>query len=474
MVNAPSNSYNWAGMGIKPFKSSSDDSADYVDRDKPVQPTYLVKYSSHDSNVEVDEDEDTANIGGVTTIIGYDRKGVSSSPEITTNMLFGEGLEQNIYGALGGLLEKTDSTYMSGEKDITVSVTTSASDKNNAKNYPRYMYVFEPTSKNRAKLPLFTETKGFNFWEPKTEDTYDYSEHGAKPKIMDNLMVDTLTLKMEADGDITSEVSYKGDAPIYNVAKHEATKTTKQKSSRVGQGNITIYYGSPDTVVKDPHKDTTALNEAKLVSTSCVNELQIEINNNLDDSKCFNSKFGVNTYDVGNFECEITGTFELNRKLTHEEAQWITSDEKGYFASEESYIRQILVCIEGVPILDNEGNKIVNTDGKVLDYKLFMSFPKVNISEWKPSEDGDDTATIEFTGHTILSTGATDGNVDNAPCTFTCYSTENVLNSGTEYDMTGLDGKTISRGSSEYIDPVIHYDSWRTSTTSSSGTSNGS
>ena len=61
------------------------------------------------------------------------------------------------------------------------------------------------------------------------------------PKILDNLIVDTCTFDLKAGGDINIEMAYKGDAPIYNVAR-DVTKTFKKKASKVTQNNIKIYY----------------------------------------------------------------------------------------------------------------------------------------------------------------------------------------------------------------------------------------
>ena len=52
MVNAPSNSYNWAGIGLKPKKTDGT-----FDHNVPVQPKYMIKYSKHDSKIEIDDSE---------------------------------------------------------------------------------------------------------------------------------------------------------------------------------------------------------------------------------------------------------------------------------------------------------------------------------------------------------------------------------------------------------------------------------
>ena len=91
MVNAPNNTYNWAGIGLKPKKTDGT-----FDHNVPVQPKYMIKYSKHDSKIEIDDSEDSANIGGSTTTIGYDRESVTSSPSYTTKILFGEGGEHDI------------------------------------------------------------------------------------------------------------------------------------------------------------------------------------------------------------------------------------------------------------------------------------------------------------------------------------------------------------------------------------------
>lgn len=485
MVNAPSNSYNWAGIGLKPKKADGT-----FDHNAPVQPKYIIKYSKHNSNIKIKDSEDSANIGGATTTIGYDRESITSSPAITTNILFGEGVEHDIYCALGGKnnvgvkdVEAT-STFKSDRTSTKVTGDESSGYKDADNNkvdkdgyflddsghrtskdvtetVTRQFYLFSPTAENRAALPLSTETKGFNFWT--TESTT-----GAKdivyPKILDNLIVDTLTFNLKAGGDITTEVAYKGDAPIYNVAR-DVTKTFKKKSSKVTQNNVKIYYGAPDNLVTNPYalqkESGKSIDEimsgAKLVSTSCVNDLKIKIDNNLNDSKCFNSEMGVNTFDVGNFEAEVSGTFEVNRKLAREEAEWITGSKEGYYASTDSYVRQILVCIEGVPIYDSHGNKVY-VDNKLLDYKLFMSFPKLVINEWKPSEEGDDTATIDFTGKTILSIEDTAGNETSAPCIFSCYSTPGVISYSDPYNLTKADGSQLARDKAEenYKEPSVY------------------
>ena len=485
MVNAPSNSYNWAGIGLKPKKADGT-----FDHNVPVQPKYMIKYSKHDSKVEIDDSEDSANIGGSTTTIGYDRESVTSSPSYTTKILFGEGVEHDIYCALGskdnvGVKDvEATSKYTSARTNSKVTGDESSGYKDAENNKVdkdgyflddsgnkttkqvtesviRQYYIFAPTAENRENLPLSTETKGFNFW---TTESSTNAKDVLYPKILDNLIVDTCTFDLKAGRDINIEMEYKGDAPIYNVAR-DVTKTFKKKASKVTQNNIKIYYGAPDTLIYNPYaleKESgksidEIMEEANLISTSCVNELKIKIDNNLDDSDCFNYEMGVNTYDVGNFEAEVSGTFEVNRKLAREEAEWITGSKEGYYASTESYIRQILVCIEGIPILDSQGNKVY-VDDKLLDYKLFMSFPKLNISDWKPSEDGDDTATIEFTGKTILSIEDTAGNETSAPCIFSCYSTPDVISYSEPYTLTKLDGSDLNRDKAEtnYKEPSVY------------------
>lgn len=382
-MSAPSNSFNYAGIGLRSETT-----------DKPVKPTTFIKYSKHDSNLKEETSEDSANIGGSTTTIGYDRTDFTSAPEITDKLRFKEGLELFCYAALGGDVAGTaDGDPVSDTKDGSTY------------NIQRYKYVWQPSS-SRESLPMLTELKGFNMWTTPTA-----TQRSLHPKIIDHLKVDEMEIKLEAKGDLTIKPKFKGDAPIYNTAAADQSKTFLPKSRNVKADNVTVYYGS-----QDAEGTTDAEIKANLVSSSCVQEITIKLNNNLSDSECFNEEFGMNTSDEGNFECTVSGKFELNRATALEEAAWVTGRTDGIWASSDPYIRQIIVELAGIPILKNDGTP------SGLYYQMDMRFPRLSIDKWEPSEDGDDAATVEFEGKAILSTGATDGNVQNAPCIFTCYT----------------------------------------------------
>lgn len=374
-MSAPSNSYNYAGIALKDNVNPA-----------PAQPTIFLKYSDFSSNIEEETSEDTANIGGSTTLIGYDRTQVNTSPEYTDKLRFKEGLELLCYGALGGDREGTPISDTGFDDPV------------------RYSYTWQPAS-SRETLPTFTMVKGFNMW---TTESSTGAADVLKPKIYDNLKIDELEFKFEAKGDIQVTSKFMGDAPIFNVVPADITKTFFAKSRNVKQDDVTIYYGSPDT---------TSLSE--LSSSECVKDLTVTFKNNLSESECFGLEFGKNSADEGNFECEISGTFELNRATAREEAAWITGTKEGYYARTEIYERQFVVVINNVDILIyNEETEEYEDSG--LDYELVIKLPKVAISKWQPSESGDDSATVEFEGATILSTEATDGNVGTAPAIVTC------------------------------------------------------
>ena len=386
-MSAPSNSYNYAGIGLRSKTV-----------DKPVKPSVFIKYSKHDSNMKEETSEDSANIGGSTTIIGFDRSGFSCEPEITDKLRFKEGLEMYCYGALGGDLA---GTAVAKDK-VTITPTSGE-----PYDIQRYKYIWQPSGK-RESLPTFTELKGFNLW---TTESTPGANDVLKPKIIDHMKMDELEIKLEAKGDLVITPKFMADAPVYNVADAEQSKTFLPKSRNVKAGNVTIYYGSSDVA-----GSTDDVIKESLVSSTCVKEITIQINNNLSASECFNEKFGINNADEGNFECTVSGTFELNRATALEEGAWVTGSKDGHYATTDTYVRQIIVDVDGVPILDKE-NK--NTS---LDYALSMRFPRLAINKWEVSEDGDDSATVEFEGKTILDTGVTDGNVQNAPCIFTCFT----------------------------------------------------
>lgn len=412
-MSAPSNSYNWAGLGLK----------DPNDTNKsPVKPQVFIKYSKHDSNIKETTSEDSANIGGSTTTIGFDRTQLVASPEITDKLRFKEGLEIDCYVALGG------DRIGTAEKTATGKKTTDGTTAD--ETIQRYVFNWSPRA-NRETLPLLTETKGFNMW---TTESATGANDALRPKIIDNMKLDEMEIKLEAKGNLTIKPKFAGDAPIFNVADGDMSKTFLPKSRNVKQANVSIYYGSPNTTAVDV--DTL---KEELVSSSCVKDITIKLNNNLTSAECFNEEFGKNSQDEGNFEATVSGTFELNRATAREEAAWVTGDKLGVWATTDTYIRQILVAIEGIPILDSDGNEVKTTDGDIFDYKLFMRFPRLAIDKWELSEDGDDTATVDFEGKTILEVGATDGNVQNAPCIFTCYTDLPRLDYPSERSTTATD-----------------------------------
>lgn len=369
-MSAPSNSYNYAGIALK-------DAVNPL----PAQPTVFIKYSDFNSNIEEETSEDNANIGGSTTLIGYDRTQVNTSPEYTDKLRFKEGLELLLYGALGGDRIGTK------EQDVE-----------------RYDYTWQPAS-NRAELPKFTMVKGFNMW---TTPSAVGANDVLHPKIYDNLKIDELEFKFEAKGDIEVSANFKGDAPIFNVVPADISKTFSPKSRNVKQDNVTIYYGSPDC------SDVSCLS-----SSECVKELTVTFKNNLEDDECFGLPFGTNSQNEGNFECEISGTFELNRATAREEGAWVTGDKDGVYASTDIYERQFWVVIDKVPII-KWNSSTGKWDDTGLDYQLTIKLHKTAVSKWNPSESGNDPATVEFEANTILSTAFTDGNVGNAPVTVLC------------------------------------------------------
>lgn len=370
-MSAPSNSYNYAGIALKAPTDTL-----------PAQPTIFIKYKELKSNLKEETSEDNANIGGSSTLIGYDRTQFNTEPEYTDKLRFKEGLELLLYGALGG--------DRIGTKE--------------APDVDRYLYTWQRGA-DHVSLPTFTMVKGFNMW---TEESSQGADDVLHPKIYDHLKIDELEFKMEAKGDIEVSPKFKGDAPIFNVVPADISKTFSPKSRNVKQDNITIYYGSPDCD-----------NIQCLSSSECVKELTITFKNNLNEDECFGTPFGQNSQDEGNFECEIKGTFEMNRATAREEAAWVTGDKKGYYASTDIYERQFWVVIDKVPIIiwNPSTGKWEKTG---LDYQLNIRLPKAHISSWETSESGDEASTVEFEADTILSTAFTDGNVGTSPVIVTC------------------------------------------------------
>lgn len=334
-----SNSFNYGQLVLKEERE-----------DDPAKPTIGIKFSEFDDGLEFEEKEDTANVGGPTTTIGYDRTGAPTNPTFTDSLRWNECLEHILYGIVGGqrVGTKVGSTGL-------------------------YKYVLSNNG-DYDELPLFTILKGFNRWNVEGPN----GEAPVAPEIYDNAQINEVEIKLSTDDTLSVTATFVSDAPLSGVAEADPTLVYKARSSKILKDHIKILMGDTDLELEE------------LQSASCIKELTIKLNNNLEVTSCFGDKFGENSADSTDFTGEISATSELNRTNFITRRKHLTGEADGVRVSQEVYLQQIAVVVDGPFVLDSENKP---TSDK---YGLLIHFPIINITKAKPSQSGNDAGTFEL------------------------------------------------------------------------------
>lgn len=338
-MSGASNSFNYGQLALKENRS-----------DGPAKPTNGIKFSEFDDGLEFEEKEDTANVGGPTTTIGYDRTGAPTNPTFTDTLRWNEGLEYILFGLIGGQ-----------------RVGTQIEDKE------LYKYRFTNNG-NYEELPLFTFLKGFNMWNVEGPN----GEAPVAPEIFDNAQVNEVEIKLSTDDTLSVQVTFVSDAPLSGVAEADPTLVYKARSSKILKDHIKILMGDTDLTLEE------------LKSASCIKELTIKVSNNLEVTSCFGDKFGENSADATDFTGEISATSELNRTNFTTRRKHLTGKADGVRVSQEIYLQQIAVVVDGPFVLDSENKPTTDK------YSLLIHFPVINVTKAKPSQSGNDAGTFEL------------------------------------------------------------------------------
>lgn len=338
-MSGASNTFNYGQLVLKENRD-----------DGPGKTTIGIKFSEFDDGLEFEEKEDTANIGGATTTIGYDRTGAPTNPTFTDALRWNEGLEHILYGLFGG---QRVGTEISGTG----------------------LYEYRLSNNgNYEELPLFTILKGFNMWNIMGPD----GEEPITPELFDNAQVNEVELKLSTDDTLSVSVTFVSDAPLSGVADADPTLVYKAKSSKIVKDHIKILMGDTDLTLEE------------LRSASCIKELTIKLSNNLEVSSCFGDKFGVNSSDSTDFTGEISATSELNRTNFLTRRKHLTGKSDGVRVSQEIYEQQIAVLVDGPFVLDSDNKPTSDR------YGLLVHFPVINVTKAKPSQSGNDAGTFEL------------------------------------------------------------------------------
>lgn len=327
--------FNYSGLGLKANSNSN-----------PVQPTIFLK-SEFDNTDDVGTKDDTGYIGAVSTKLGVTRTSASGEVTLKDSLRWKEGLELFFFAMFGGNMEGIPSTETNEEG--------------------LFVYNFGDSE----NLPYVTIIQGYNALDGTL-----------KPVIYDNAIINSLKLSLGDDGDITVEIGFLNDYPMYNIVSADPTRVYAPVSKIVSKANVKIGIGDVGSDDED------------LTMTDCIKSMDIEFNWNSENTNCYSGQFGKNNLGRGDLSSDVNYTMNLNKNNILLETKFATGKADGHYVKEEVFEQRVVLFIDGYK---------VGTDSKT---SLRLEIPIIALKPPKRNKSGDeDTIEVESNAQIELATG---------------------------------------------------------------------
>lgn len=344
-------SFHCWGIGIKQ-RNSDGSSPSY-----PVTAMIMARGTDFEPNTEFETDDYEGHSGTKTLVLQSDRKTVTSEPEYEHGVVFGECQEEYWYLTLGNFTRTVAGT----NADLTPAQI--ASDDEMA-----VQWVFDQDLLHPKPLPRATIT---NQYMMTLRDAVVY----------DDCMMNEFSISADNDG-IKCNPKYKSSAPYMNQPNQ--TINTAPKLNKLGKDDIRVYIIDVDTDFDE------LTDEQKLaLQYDCIMSLEMNFNNNIEDSECLNTEFGKLAGDEGKFEGD--GNFELKWNPTSAFLidQYYSGKKHGVKATTEPLFRQVIVEMYGALIGEAQQGETQYRN------MIRIRLPKVEITKADSGMSGDETKTLE-------------------------------------------------------------------------------
>ena len=346
MANSYLESFHAWGLGIKP-QNADGSSVNY-----PVTAMIMARGTDFEPNIEFETDDYEGHSGTKTLVLQSDRKTVTAEPEYSHGVVFGECQEEYWYLTLGNY----ERTKYGTESDLTAQEL--ASDDEIA-----VQWVFNQDLENPKPLPRATLTN-------------QYMMTLRDAVIFDDCMMNTYTISADNDG-ISCNCQYKSSAPLMNQPNQ--VLNVAPKLNKLGKDDIRVYILDMDT-------DFDELTDAQKLELQydCIMSLEMNFNNNIEDSECLNTEFGKLAGDEGKFEGD--GSFEIKWNPTSAFLidEYYSGAKHGVRPTTEPLFKQIIVEMYGALIGETQTRNMIR-----------IKLPKVEITNADSGMSGDETKTLE-------------------------------------------------------------------------------
>ena len=346
MANSYLESFHCWGVGIKP-QNQDGTSVNY-----PVTAMIMARGTDFEPNVSFETDDYEGHSGTKTLVLQSDRKTVTAEPEYSHGVVFGECQEEYWYLTLGNYTR----TKYGTENDLTAQELESD-------DVIPVQWVFDQDLLHPKPLPRATITN-------------QYSMTLRDAIIFDDCMMNEYSLSVDGDG-ITCNPKYKSSAPLMNQPNQVIN--IAPTLNKLGKDDIRVY-------IIDLDVDFDELTEEQKADLQydCIMSLEMTFNNNIEDSDCLNTKFGVNSGDEGKFEGD--GNFELKWNPTSAFLidEYYSGEKHGVEPTTEPLFKQIIVQMYGAKIGSTETRNMIQ-----------IKLPKVEITNADSGLSGDETKTIQ-------------------------------------------------------------------------------
>ena len=310
----------------------------------PVKPTTFLKSEFNKKDNE-ERKPDTGYIGGVSTVLGYTRTKMDGEITLKDSLRWKEGLELFLFGMFGGNRVGVPSTE-TGETGL-------------------YVYNFGDGS----NLPYWTVLQGINMGLTGDE---------LLPSIRDNAIISSFKLSLADDGNITCEIGFMNDYPLYNIVPTEPTRTYAPTSYIVSKANVKIGVGDIGTL------------ESALILTDCITSLEADFKYKAESKSCYADTFGTNNLSRGNLESTVKYSMALNQNNMRLEEKFSTGKVGGVRPTEKVFKQKIVIFIDGYEV----------TTGKKTSAKIVL--PEIALKPPERSTSGDGDATLEVEADTTM------------------------------------------------------------------------
>jgi hypothetical protein len=321
--------FNYSGIGVKENNLTD-----------PVQPTIFIK-SEFDNDDKLENKDDTGYVGGASTKLGEVRVKADGTVKLKDSLRWKEGLEQFLFFMFGGNRVGVPST-VTGEDGL-------------------FVYNFGDSE----NMPYLTILQGYN----------NSTNSELKPVLYDNAIMDSFKLGLSDGGEITVELEFLNDYPLYNCVPVDPTRTYAPQSLIVSKANVVIGVGDVGCA------------DSELIMTDCIQSMDIEFKQNCESKNCYAGEFGKNNLVRGDLSSSVKYKMDLNKNNSTLETKIATGTKEGKKVREQIYEQKVVLFIDGY---------ITSTDSKT---SMRLEIPIISLSPAKRSKTED---TIEVEGNTIM------------------------------------------------------------------------